>query len=122
MRKSAPTSAITIPKNKNARVRQRTREDGLRVCKYYSEIICETGGNVGLNLEGLMRKAARSIVTRSACLKVGAMSSVLIICGRHNSAFAEYLVAECYSEHVSPHLWMWDESVCRGRENCVLKQ
>ena len=73
--------------------------------------LCETGGNVKLNLKDLMKKAARSIVTRSACLRVGAMSSVLIICGKHNSAFAEYLVAECYSEHVSPHLWMWDENL-----------
>ena len=63
-----------------------------------------------MNLEDLMKKAARSIATRSACLRVSAISSVLIICGRHNGAFAEYLVAECHSEHVSPHLWMWDEN------------
>ena len=58
-----------------------------------------------------MKKAARSIVTRSACLGVSAISSVLIICGRHNTAFAECLVAECHSENVSPHLWMWDENL-----------
>lgn len=73
--------------------------------------LCETDGNAKLNLEDLMRKAARSIVTRSACLRMGTNSNVLIICGRHNNAFAEYLVAECYSEHVSPHLWMWNENL-----------
>ena len=58
-----------------------------------------------------MRKAAHSVVTSSACLGLGAVENVLIICGKHNSSFAEYLVTECCLKQVSPHLWMWDENL-----------
>lgn len=69
-----------------------------------------TGAETKLNREYLMRKAARSVVTRSACLMLGRIKNVLIISGKHNSAFAEYLVTECYSKQVLPHLWMWNEN------------
>jgi hypothetical protein len=69
------------------------------------------GGNAKLNLEDLMKDAAHSIVTRSACLRASAVSDILIICGKHNGAFAENLIAECYEEQVSPHLWVWDENL-----------
>ena len=55
-----------------------------------------------------MKEAAHSIVTRCACLKKG--SNALIICGKHNSAFAEHLMRECYAEHAYPHLWVFDEN------------
>ncbi len=70
-----------------------------------------TGAETKLNRRYLMRKAARSVVTRSACLRLGTIKNVLIICGKHNSAFAEYLVTECYSKQVLPHLWMWNENL-----------
>jgi len=68
----------------------------------------EIGCDVKLTLENLMKEAAHSIVTRCACLKKG--SSILIICGKHNSAFAEHLMRECYAEHAYPHLWVFDEN------------
>jgi hypothetical protein len=66
-------------------------------------------GSAKLSLEELLRKAARSIVSCSSCPKKG--SNVLIICGKHNITFAEYLVTECYAKNISPHLWMWDENL-----------
>lgn len=59
-----------------------------------------------------MKEAARSIVTRTSCLKKG--SNALIICGRHNSAFAEDLMQECYAEHASPHMWVFDENLLKS--------
>ncbi len=56
-----------------------------------------------------MKKTAHSIVTRCACLKKG--SNLLIICGKHNSAFAEHLMRECYAKHAFPHLWVFDENL-----------
>ena len=58
-------------------------------------------------LEKLMKEAARSTVNRCACLRKG--MSTLIICGKHNLAFAEYLMRECYAKHAYPHLWVFDE-------------
>jgi leucyl aminopeptidase (aminopeptidase T) len=59
----------------------------------------------------LLKEAARSIVTRSACLKEG--SAVLIICGRHNAAFAEDLQEKCCCEGANPHLWMFNENLLK---------
>lgn len=56
-----------------------------------------------------MKGAAHSIVTRNACPKKA--SNILIICGKHNSTFAGHLMTECYTEHVYPHLWTWDENL-----------
>jgi leucyl aminopeptidase (aminopeptidase T) len=56
-----------------------------------------------------MKQAAHSIVTRGACLKKG--SNVLIICGKHNSGFAEDLMLECYEGHACPYLWVFDENL-----------
>jgi hypothetical protein len=64
-----------------------------------------------------MKKAAHSIVACTVCVKK--VSNVLIICGKHNYAFAGYLMTECYAEHVSPHLWVWDENLLPGKGRIV---
>lgn len=64
-----------------------------------------------------MKEAAHSIVTRVACVKK--VPNVLIICGRHNSAFAGYLMRECYEECAFPHLWVWDENLLPGKGRVV---
>jgi len=64
-----------------------------------------------------MTEAAYSIATRGARLKKG--SEILIICGKHNSAFAERLMRECYVEHTYPHLWVWDENLLPNRAKIV---
>lgn len=74
-------------------------------------------GGVKLGLESLMKEAAHSIVTRVACVKK--VPNVLVICGKHNSAFAEYLMRECYAERVFPHLWVWDENLLPGKGKIV---
>jgi len=56
-----------------------------------------------------MKEAAHSVVARCAFLKKE--SNVLIICGKHNSTFAEYLMRECYARHAYPHLWVFDENL-----------
>jgi len=61
-----------------------------------------------------MKEAASSMVTRCACLKKG--FNVVIICGRHNRAFAEDLMLECYAEHAFPHLWMFDEILIKNAQ------
>jgi leucyl aminopeptidase (aminopeptidase T) len=72
---------------------------------------------MNLRLERLMTEAAYSIATRGARLKKG--SEILIICGKHNSAFAERLMRECYVEHTYPHLWVWDENLLPNRAKIV---
>jgi len=62
-------------------------------------------------VEDLLKEAARSIVARCACLKKE--FNVVVICGRHNSAFAEDLVLECYREHTYPYLWVFDENLLK---------
>jgi leucyl aminopeptidase (aminopeptidase T) len=69
------------------------------------KFVCEAK----LILEKLMKEAAHSIVTRCACLKKG--MNTLIICGKHNSAFAEHLMQECYTKHAYPHLWVFNEKL-----------
>ncbi len=64
-----------------------------------------------------MKKAAHSIATRAALLKRG--SNVLIICGKHNSTFAEGLMLECYAKHACPHLWVFDEHLLPKRAKMV---
>jgi leucyl aminopeptidase (aminopeptidase T) len=67
------------------------------------------GRDVKLSLEDSMKEVAHLIVTRGACLKKE--SNVLIICGKHNSAFAEDLMLECYARHAYPYLWMFNENL-----------
>jgi leucyl aminopeptidase (aminopeptidase T) len=62
-------------------------------------------------LRDLLKETARSIVARCACLKKG--FNVVVICGRHNRAFAEDLMLECYREHAYPYLWMFDEDLLK---------
>jgi hypothetical protein len=72
---------------------------------------------VKLTLENLLKEAAHSIVTRSACLKKG--SNILLICGKHNCGFAEHLMRECYAERVFPHLWVFDENLLPKKAEVV---
>lgn len=58
-----------------------------------------------------LKEAAHSIVTRCASLRKG--WNVVVICGRHNNAFAEDLVLECYREHAYPYLWTFDENLLK---------
>jgi len=62
-------------------------------------------------LRDLLKEAACSIAVHCACLKKG--FNVVIICGRHNSAFAEDLVLECHREHAYPYLWVFDENLLK---------
>jgi leucyl aminopeptidase (aminopeptidase T) len=62
-----------------------------------------------LNQEDKMKQAAHAVVTQVACLRRGLKT--LIICGKHNLGFAEFLVKQCYDEDAFPHLWMWDENL-----------
>lgn len=65
-------------------------------------------------LEDLLKEAAHTLVTRCACSKKGL--NILIICGKHNSAFAENLMLECYKRHAYPYLWVFDENLLRRAE------
>ena len=66
-------------------------------------------GSMMLDMEAKMKATAHAIVAQVACLRRGL--NTLIICGKHNVAFAEFLMKECYDEHAFPHLWMWDENL-----------
>jgi len=60
-------------------------------------------------LEKSMREVAHTIVTNIAYLKE--KLNVLIICGLHNKALAEYITLESYAVGAYPHLWVFDEKV-----------
>jgi len=60
-----------------------------------------------LSMEKLMREAARAIVTSIACLRE--KFNVLVICGLHNKALAEYITRESYAVGAYPYLWVFDE-------------
>jgi leucyl aminopeptidase (aminopeptidase T) len=57
--------------------------------------------------EKLMRDTARIIVANIACLKE--KHDVLVICGLHNRALAEYITLESYAVGAYPYLWVFDE-------------
>jgi leucyl aminopeptidase (aminopeptidase T) len=56
-----------------------------------------------------MKETAHVIVTDIACLKE--KFNVLIICGLHNKALAEYIMLESYTVGGYPYLWVFDEKV-----------
>jgi leucyl aminopeptidase (aminopeptidase T) len=60
-------------------------------------------------MEKLMKKTAHTIVTNIACLKE--KFNVLIICGLHNKALAEYITLESYTVGAHPYLWEFDEKI-----------
>jgi len=57
--------------------------------------------------EKLMRDTARIIVANIAFLKE--KHNVLVICGLHNRALAEYITLESYAVGAYPYLWVFDE-------------
>ena len=71
------------------------------------------------NLESKMKEAAHTIVTRVACLRRGLKT--LVICGKHNAAFAQLLMDECYEKRALPHLWTWDEQPLPNNQKAAAK-
>jgi len=63
----------------------------------------------------LMKEAARTIVTRIACLKE--RFNVLIICGLHNRMLAEYIMLESYVVKAYPYLWVFNEKFYLKHKN-----
>lgn len=59
------------------------------------------------SMENSMKEVAHTIVANIACLKGN--FNVLIICGLHNKALAEYLMLESYAVGAYPYLWVFDE-------------
>jgi leucyl aminopeptidase (aminopeptidase T) len=60
-------------------------------------------------LEKSTREVAHTIVTNIACLKE--KFNVLIICGIHNKALAEFITLESYAVGAYPHLWVFDDKI-----------
>jgi leucyl aminopeptidase (aminopeptidase T) len=56
-----------------------------------------------------LREAAHRIVTNIACLKE--KFNVLIICGLHNKALAEFITLESYAVGAYPYLWVFDDKI-----------
>jgi leucyl aminopeptidase (aminopeptidase T) len=62
-----------------------------------------------LSMKKSLREAAHRIVTNIAGLKE--KFNVLIICGLHNKALAEFITLESYAVGAYPYLWVFDDKI-----------